>query len=230
MANTLPLNIPVPASASIASFNYTDIAEGTGVVKFYGASRNANGTTDYFLTTSPVYSDDIILSGAIPTGNFDRVLAKSYDVKFNRPQNLKGIAYLNLSIGASVGTARDGDTKIFVSGAILKISGATAITDITTAVSGAVLLFPTVNHYDRSCLIPLAINGTKHIKGGETLRLYAELWGQAGAAGTLQHVGWGNDPAGRDDPAAGVTYAATLSGANVTSKFELYVPTLLNNT
>ncbi len=34
MADILPTNFPAPTERSIATYNYTDIAEGTGVVIF----------------------------------------------------------------------------------------------------------------------------------------------------------------------------------------------------
>src|SRR3990167_9378636 len=119
MAPTLPLNIPIPQSAAIASFNYTDIAEGTGVVLFYGATHKEVSTTSYFLTTNTPYSNDVITSGAIlQSANWTEVINKNFDVRFNRPQNIKGYAYLSLSLGGYA-SAGAGSLQIKVSGATL---------------------------------------------------------------------------------------------------------------
>lgn len=223
MAETLPLNIPIPASAAIASFNYTDIAEGTGVVKFYGATSHSDGTKYYYLTTNTPYSQDIVISGAqvLTDGTQLRIVQNTYGIRFNRPQNAKGTAYLNITIGGYSVSLFSGN-KLWISGAYIQASGATTTTNMSPTVSGAVYNFTAANTVEsQSMLIPLPITGTQHFKAGEWLRLYIDLWGY-NEAGDLSHGGYGNDPADRND-----TTAKTIADAS-TTKLELYVPMLLN--
>src|SRR3990167_4164279 len=120
MATTLPLNIPIPQSAAIASFNYTDIAEATGIVSFYGAVHTSGSSayppadqTGYYLTTTTPYSNQVIVSGAIIAGAGQGYVSSNnnFDITFNRPQNVKGNAYLNIVLG---GTRPAGGSSPFI--------------------------------------------------------------------------------------------------------------------
>ena len=222
MAKLSPVAFPQPVSPAIASYAYTDIAEGTGIVLFYGASNHANGTTDYILTTNTPYSSRIVVSGAQITadGTFGQIATQDYDITFNHPQNIKGTAYLNISIGGYSITTATGN-KVWLSGAILqKYDGSTTTTLV--AVSGAVVNITPANQVvSATQFLPLALTGTTHFKAGDTLRLSLDLWGYNGA-GDLSHGGWGSDPADRNDPGA-----KTIADTD-TTKLELYIPFLLN--
>ena len=224
MALTLPLNIPIPQSAAIASFNYTDIAEGTGIVKFYGAVHNEAGVANFYLTTNTPYSDQIVLSGAVTsTAAAERLRNDTFSVTFNRPQNIKGKVYLNITIGGNLLSGWDNVERVGVSGAeIQKYDGITATTLAT--VSGASMLFGGVQAQSRVCLMEFDLSSsTTHFKAGDSLRLLIPLWAWSGYNnGSGTHIGYGVDPQDRNDPVA-----LTVKDTD-TTKLELYVPFLLN--
>ena len=57
----IPQTFPTPTEAAVASYSYTDIAEGTGIQILYGCNSNAGGSDDYHLIKSVVASNDIVL-------------------------------------------------------------------------------------------------------------------------------------------------------------------------
>ena len=231
MAATLPLNIPIPQSAAIASFNYTDIAEATGIVKFYGSVWTSGGadyppaiiTSGGFLTTAAISSSKVAVSGAIIAGGGGGyVLDNNHDVVFNRPQNIKGIAYLNITLGGYRPTGTGSSPNIWVSGATLQ--NATTATTLGTAITSTALeLTPAaVATYSKTYLLKFDLSSqVYHFKAGETLRLNLPIWGTGGSASALSYGGYGADPADRDDP------GLTINNTD-TTKMELYVPFLLN--
>ena len=108
------------ASQAIASYDYTDIADGLGYQIYYAFPLEKNGT--YFL--SPTFMEN---EGILPLVETD------YDLSpFNIAQTVKGTAYLETytptGAGAAVITARlyrvRGVTETAVSSAITSISQA----------------------------------------------------------------------------------------------------------
>ena len=96
MAEVMPINFPLPSESAVASYNYTDMAEGTGVTMFYLAATHG----DNILTPNQIYSEVIEHStGAhILTTDFVKNMDVDYDLSaFNSPRTVKGTAYINFT-------------------------------------------------------------------------------------------------------------------------------------
>ena len=92
MAEVLPVAFPIPGESAIASYSYTDIAEGTGVVSFYGAETyDTTASTKYILTTNSIISNNPEIIS--PNGNYDFDLTP-----FNMPKTIKGTAYFSVGM------------------------------------------------------------------------------------------------------------------------------------
>lgn len=80
----------LPPSA-IASYDYTDIAENTGIVKFYLYSSETSAGTTYHLSTNDVYSDDI-------NRQFATASDEDFDLsQFSLPKTIKGTGIANIA-------------------------------------------------------------------------------------------------------------------------------------
>lgn len=101
----IPQIIPTANAAAIASYDFFDIAEGTGVVQFLGARVAVDATTAndvYILTTnsslvSRSSGDDQKEKTDITDDNF----SLDFDVTFNLPKIIEGTAILVLPCEAS---------------------------------------------------------------------------------------------------------------------------------
>lgn len=222
MAKQIPNNFQTVPPV-VATFPFSEIREGTGTTKFYGAIHNESGTDAYYLTTSAVYSNDITSVGStIPGGDTDwkLVLDKDFDVNFNLPQDINGKAYLNISVGGTGGGSGTGSTNLKLSGMqLIKVSNSVE-TVLATATSDTFTFSNTaVTTFSKTLLTEIDLSGGPyHFQSGDTLRLNVQLWGQTtGTAGCVT-PGWGNDPADRDDPTD-----TTILDAD-TTKMELYIP------
>ena len=78
MAEVMPINFPLPSENAVASYNYTDMAEGTGVTVFY----LVGATGDNILTTQTVYADDIENATAETelTSDYVKLMDTDYDL------------------------------------------------------------------------------------------------------------------------------------------------------
>ena len=189
MAELLPVNFLIPGESAIASYNYTDLAEGTGIIKFYGfAARNSAAYT-YHLDKNPTYSALIQKSGAWSNSSSIDI---DFDTStFNTPCVIKGTAIINmtLSVIADAGHTSTG----YITAYVRKWNGTTE-TEIANVQSANVVDNDATANKEVLNL-RLTIPQTS-FKRGETLRLTIVLSGSC-PSGTGVFA-FGCDPMNRD--------------------------------
>ena len=170
----IPQTIPMQPSAAIASYSYTDIAEGTGIQVFYGAITTDSGGQDEILTSQVLYSDEISTSADNNAGGgtYGKKIDLDFDLPaFNMPQNLLGTATFSVSwalTDPSVGTAH----AYFIF-KIRKWDGTTE-TDIATVQTETLQW----DDGEKTSLLDVAVPLTQ-FKKGETLRVTVEGWAES---------------------------------------------------
>lgn len=197
-------------SPIIASFNYTDIAEGTGVVVFLG------GTTvgDLFLRNSAWYSNDIMI-GTTGTNSATYVTIQDvdFDVTFNSSKTLNGTVIVSVTHGwhkVGVGTAFSK-----VEAKLIHYDGSTETllgTDNSDEYSSA--LVGQAN--SETAAMEFAISNVR-FKAGETLRLSIKQEGKV--SNNTANFGIGCDPKDRNDQ----TVLQVIED-DTTTLLELHVP------
>lgn len=213
MADTLPLTFPIPSGGSIASYNYVDIAEGTGISIFYAAGAQDSTGVKYILTRENLNSEISEVYASIPASDPVKINDLDFDLSyFNTPKIIKGKGYISIptlcvnSSGSTVDYYFIVTIRKVISGVESDIVAVTSAT-ITTPVSGS----------DRMMLIPFTVPKT-YYKRGEVLRVTIEYW--AGGNGGTTAGGFAFDPAGN--------YTAsvyTAGSINVkTSRTSIYIP------
>lgn len=155
MADNLPINFPVPAEPTIASYTYTDIADGSGMITFYGFHVNDNtGGAAQILSSSIVNSNLIgttFTSAGSTTYNYNHAA-------FKAPRTVgAGIGFAQMSIYKA-------SQQFDVTVAVKKVSGST--TTIGTSTMTANQTSSTVKTFT----IPIDITQT-HFKIGDILRI-----------------------------------------------------------
>jgi hypothetical protein len=151
MVDVLPVSFPIPSESSIASYNYTDVEEGTGIVILYGARVQTKTVTSYILTRDTIYSN------AIETTNVTPGAAINFDLsEFNLPKIIKGTALISLSASLTGGSYVD-FTITFQ-----KVSGGSASTLVSTTLERLSALARLTG----SAVIPQT-----HFKKGDNLRV-----------------------------------------------------------
>ena len=162
--------------SAIASYDYTDLAEGTGIVVYYGSDTEDNGTTTYQLSKNIVYSQNLV-TVATGTSGEERVLDIDFDLTFNIPQRIKGKVIANIPvISGQESSVNQGGTLY----AILKVRHVTAAgaeTDLASNTKSVV----TANSGNQDTVqtmlnVEVDVAALKLFKQNETLRLTVELW------------------------------------------------------
>jgi hypothetical protein len=170
MAELIPSNFPIPGEGAIASYNYTDIADGTGVTIFYLTQTKAGS----LLTTAAIPSEAVYKRNS---------QSLNYDLApFNSPRTIKGTAYV--SIGIYQSTA-NGLTSWICQ--IKKESGG-VVTTCSSAITGTL---PSGNGGHLMAITHIPLTQT-HFKKGDILRLNIEITNSNG------DTDFGQDPLGRD--------------------------------
>lgn len=183
MAIINPTFPPTTAPAT-ANYDWFDLAEGTGFKTFYGFSTDepTSEGEQQLLTTQPLYSNSIQVSGATLDGIS---LSGAYTTLFNVPKDVEGNAYV--SFGWSSNT-----NSMFPFCKIYKrVDGAdTLLAEVSGAIEAdAANKLPKVSIM--KAVIPLT-----HFAQGDTLKLKAGITGAAGGAGAFSN--FGQDPQDRD--------------------------------
>lgn len=183
----VPITFPVPTETAIASYNFTDIADGTGFVTYYGWATEDSTGKDYVLVTdSNLRSDDIEQQVTLTNG---AAFVKEFDLDFdtsslNLPRTLVGVAHFNTPIELSaVGESA------YVIAKLRKWDGTTE-TDIASVQSETYL--DGAGGVEKTLAFSLTVPLT-HFKKGETIRITLEYWAKG-----VGEFGIGQDPANRD--------------------------------
>jgi hypothetical protein len=201
--------------SAIASYNYTDLAEGTGIVKYYGFQSETSAGVDYHLGTNQVYAGG---GATLSSGYTSNANKKEADVDFdlsafNAPQTIRGTVTVTGCITANSSGGYNGFTYVIFK--LRKWDGTTetelASVQTPTAVSGSNTITEIIN-------VQMAITKT-HFKKGEILRLTAEIWGYVSAGGNGNYA-LGVDPQNRD----GVHMSPSTDDPTSTTKLEVYIP------
>ena len=216
---------PSPAAA-IASYNYSDVAEGTGAIIFYGWTSNASGAVSYTLTGQSLYSNDTYTEAGITEVAHAKVIDVDFDTTFNMPKNLKGKIKAFMTIGAGRADAvGDSEANIYVILKARKYDGTTETElgevrsdNFNGAGSGTLYGYTTI-------ALQINISSIIHFKKGETLRMTIEVYGKRNGTNTSNAVLL-HDPKNRiadgDIPSPQTTYPAK------TSVVEFHVPFILD--
>lgn len=177
----LPIKFPATTEAAIASFNYIDIAEGTGTIIFYGISSEDSSAVDYHL----ISNKDAFSSQAGTERASDGTTTIDFDLgAFNLPQIAKGTAYLSVGVGA------DNGKGITIKAQVKKYDGTTA-TNVTSEITSATFTGGAVI-VSKMIFLKLPITQTS-FRQGDILRLTVKFVQNGGAGNTSM----GHDPKNR---------------------------------
>jgi len=213
--------------SAIASYDYIDIASGTGYFVFYGANTGDGSISgSYVLSDNAFYSQRITTFGTVGATQ-TKVVDVDFDVQFNLPRDINGNMFVSVPLGVGRNTAdAGGNCTANVSGSIIHYDG-TNETPLGTFISPDFGPIDDATYSNdtkvMSCMIPIS---ETHFKSGEILRVHVEAYGVVTVAGG-RSVGIGHDPKNQpDDNAAGegLTIYDSVSTTFGITTMEVHVP------
>ncbi len=159
----------------LATYDFYDLAEGTGIVKFYGYCLDTgSGTKAYRLTTnSSIYSasggsndQQFGLTRWTETAASSGSREVNFDITFNKPQNIRGSVRANIQSHIQINNP---GSTIYLQLRLLKWDGTTETaissqitTETLTKVAGAIAPF---------FVVEIPLTELTHFKAGETFRM-----------------------------------------------------------
>ena len=209
------------ASPAIASYDYFDIADGTGIQNFYAYQSITAAASVYGLTTDNTIYSGKIAEKFIGGFAFTKRSDLDYDVTLNLPKIVNGELVVSVSQGVG-GGAENRYLELRIS--VYKVSGGTptqigsTMTSAQTASTAGGVKSNTVNMATSS-------GGRVHFAAGDILRLNVQLWGLSTSASS--EIGYGVDPQDRDDgtDAAGIDQVIANED---TTQLKLQVPFIID--
>ena len=179
MVKTLPINFQVPEENKTISYNFIDIADGTGIVTLYGYHWIDNSTEKYGLSANAIRSNYIYTKATCDNSvTAEKEMDLDFDLApFNLPQNLEGTARINLSFGAGSVSTANTSSRVYAIVKIRKWDGSTE-TEIASGQSETDDLgnIDGVGFFDyRTVNIQITVPLT-HFQIGEQLRVTVEIW------------------------------------------------------
>ena len=171
-------------SPVVATYSYTDIAEGTGIQTFQGFHHIETSTEKYGLTTQIPYSH-FIWTKANTSGAVSKIIDVDFDLSpFNMPKSIKGTARFNVTVGGGTNATANTTADIYIIAKIRKWDGSSE-TEIANGQSGTVSLggLQGIGYMDYFTLnFEVDISTRTDFAAGETLRVTIELWGVKASA------------------------------------------------
>lgn len=180
---------------AVASFDFTDIAEGTGVVVLNGFTSAISGAIYYDLSTSELHSELIQTKTAQITAAGEALKNTcNFDLPaFNLPRTIKGTAMISIPFSGTcvdVGGACGGHLRVYVQKGSPTFA---TIANAQTEHSG----YGGQSIVEDYFTIPITLPET-HFKKGDVLRVKVEIWGNGDAANG-GYLAIGHDPQNRID-------------------------------
>lgn len=200
----IPINYRKSAEGAIASYDYSDVVDGTGIVVYYCGSHKEQTTEGYFIARQNLYSKSIFTSSTIDCPDYETdfilVADKDFDIFLNAPRTMKGTARVIVNVG---GSANYDTGQTYVIAKIRKYSDSTE-TEIASAQTPTLALPNTSYYYELNNLQITVPNTT--FKSGDILRLTIEQYGRrvTGTTGT-QTARFAHDPMNRTTTEFGTT-------------------------
>ncbi len=186
---------------AIVSFDFKDLASGSGFEEFFLAKNNDDSGTTDVLTTTPIWSSLVETNfgeGAEVTTNFDSTV-------FNLPRTIRGTAILNLGIvSSSSGNQETIKVQLF------KWDGSTE-----TALTAELTLTPLTFIGVAAFSLPLTDSTGSLIKTGEQIRLKIII----SAIQAAEFIALGHDPRDRDSDV--ISGAATITSSRIFIPFKI---------
>jgi len=169
--------MPVPivyrksTEAALASYNFTDIAEGTGVVTYYGATTNDSVGEEYVLLSQTLYSYSLSTATTITngTGSYTKFGDYDFDLStFSLPKTIKGTCLISFGWGLGAG----GNPDAYIIWKVRKYDGTTE-TDLGSVQTEGIK----ANATNAEELLSFTLTETNFAKG-DILRVTCEVWGK----------------------------------------------------
>ena len=203
MARKVPHNFLESGEKAVATFDWFDLADGSGFVNMYGANTQSGAI---LLKTGDYFSNDVFTDVDLTSSDFTKEIDLDFDVAINLPLRIKGTAYVNTGLEPYVRGNADNQGRAYAILKLIRVRGGVE-TVIAQATSRTVKWHNGREDYSdetdgnwkisRITGTQITVPNTLY-KKGDTLRLTVEVWAnKTGTAIVEATVKLFHDPKGR---------------------------------
>ncbi len=180
------------AEAAFASYDYIDIAEGTGIIILNGMAVQDDSGVDHILSRNTLYSHPKETTAATTTSStFAEALSLNFDLSpFNLPRTLEGTAWFSLSWKIAFATSNQ--QAYFI---VRLKKGAVEIGSVQTQ-TGATASAGVDEGW--LSLVTIPVTTAVHFKKGDVLRVTIEGWARNPSNANASVISLAHDPKDRD--------------------------------
>ena len=187
----VPIVYRKSAEQALASYDFIDIASGTGSVIYYlGTGSSTNKIIKPILASETFYSHNIMSGASWTPGTDVKAVDIDWDIQFNLPQVIRGSAIFNIPLAHFTDAT---DTTIF---SVVKVRKWDGINETTLATITGTNFIATNNGVSTTLQTLAGDIPLTAFKRGEFLRITTEVYGTT-ISGTTQESYVGCDPNGR---------------------------------
>lgn len=199
-------------SPVIGSYDFVDIASGTGYIVLYAGS-----TVDLKILSNKTFKSNATFTEATAgaaNSNYEKLIDYDFDLVLNRPLDLKGLGIV--TVPHAIDASNDDS---YIVATLIKYDGSetTIVTNQGSVISSVASMV-----YFTSA-IDLNISTPRHLKIGETLRLTIEVWARSSSGAA--RVRLGHDPESRTSVSG---LSAWAGGTDYPTELKLLLPVRLN--
>jgi hypothetical protein len=196
---------------NVQSFDAIDFITGTGYKTLYAVGSKADNTLAYELTTQPLDSDHSNYSSVVTDLDITDVASKleiNFDLSVNKTLTVSGNAFINISLGISIGGGGASVSNLRVKYTFYKVAtdGSTE-TAISSQIESNKVSSSSNSVFRLLTKVPIT---RTVLKKGEKLRLEVQIWGSR-SVGTASSGYFYHDGSNRiTGTSGGISYGSTL--------------------
>lgn len=193
-------------------YSFQDIANGTGIITFYGAVDQSGAG---ILATTTIYSAKIETLANITTANFVKEIDVDFDVVMNVPTTLKGTMTASIPMFPYSGST----AEAYITVKLRKVSGGIE-TEVANATS-VTLAYNATYDGEKMTTVRFDVPITNY-KKGDSIRVTLEVYAKAGAG--APYVVIAHDPKGRIGTTGSQKFSAgenTIMTVNIPVRIDL---------
>tara|TARA_Y100000310_G_C20587970_1_gene766449 strand:+ start:664 stop:1347 length:684 start_codon:yes stop_codon:yes gene_type:complete len=224
----VPTKFRKSAEGAIASYDFVDIAEGTGIVVFNGFTQNNSGALAYALTRNSPHSNEVNTNFSADDAAYTKRIDADFDVVFNRPERVKGKMYVTLTLGAGEETTANRRCDMFFVARLRKVSGGIE-TEVAIGQSEKLTGWGSdasaaVDYKTLSIEVDIAT--MERYRKDDTLRVTIEVWAKISNGNAVVYLL--HDPKDRTDDDSAPVGGSQTTLLPATSIMSVFIPFILD--
>jgi hypothetical protein len=231
----VPINFAVPGEGAVASYSWTDIADGSGIVTFYFVQTNDFASDDQILVKEALYTgrQEYVSAAGGGTSDYTQIMDVDFDLTpFNTPRTIKGNAVVSSCFGYKhTGSGSGAQGNCYLVFKLRKVSGGveTEIGSCQTSTQGN---FATNTTIAPNIHLNFITTTETNFKIGDFIRVTVEGWQKYTATSGTGTIYFATNPKNTNSTTGAATAGDPtrfVVGSGVFTNSQINIPFAVDN-